>query len=212
MVSHTREVSGSSPLRPTGEPTHTSASFGVVLDVWRSSFVGRSNVPSKPTKEGRARRLGALLGMRRGRKVPLPGSLHSRTQQPRRRGIPARHERTERDEPAMRSNAILRWFGYGSPTRIRHLVAIPAEQSVRWDRIRRNRLRREDTAVDDERIPNRMTEAPNLDPLRLTSSRPTWWSRTWPKLMKPARRSPSIAVILALLIIGAIAVGFWAIT
>jgi hypothetical protein len=59
---------------------------------------------------------------------------------------------------------------------------------------------------------NRMIDPPDLEHLRETSIHPTWWSRTWDKLLLTLRSRTTITILLAVTIVVVLVVGFLSLT
>ena len=63
--------------------------------------------------------------------------------------------------------------------------------------------------TDDSVIQNRMADKPELDGLRASSERPSWWARTSQRFVRSVKSSTGITVLLALAIVVVIALGFF---
>jgi hypothetical protein len=63
--------------------------------------------------------------------------------------------------------------------------------------------------MEDEHVQNRMVEKPDLDPLRKSSEKPSWLSRTWGRVVLRVRGKTGMTILLALAIGVAIALLFW---
>ena len=61
--------------------------------------------------------------------------------------------------------------------------------------------------TDESVVQNRMTDKPELDDLRASSERPSWWTRTSQRLVRSVRSSTGVTVLLALAIVAVIALG-----
>jgi len=59
---------------------------------------------------------------------------------------------------------------------------------------------------------NRMIDPPNLEHLRETSVHPTWWARTWDKLLRTLRSRTTVTILLALTIVVALLIGVLVLT
>ena len=67
-------------------------------------------------------------------------------------------------------------------------------------------------AMDPEEVQNRFVDAPDLQPLRHTSKRPSLTGRVLRRLAQPRFSRTTITFLLALLIIATLVVGYWAIS
>lgn len=66
--------------------------------------------------------------------------------------------------------------------------------------------------MDPDEVQNRFVDAPDLDPLRHTSKRPSLTGRVLRRLAEPRLSRNTVTFLLALLIIAALAVGYWTLT
>lgn len=68
------------------------------------------------------------------------------------------------------------------------------------------------TVEENETPEERMVEPPDLEPLRRTSQHPTRWERTWDQVVAFFENRTVHLVLLAIAIVAAIALGYWALT
>jgi hypothetical protein len=68
-----------------------------------------------------------------------------------------------------------------------------------------------EVAMEHEQTVNRMSEKPDLEPLRGSSMPPSWWERRAARVIRTIRGRTGVTVMLAITIVIALAVGVWVI-